>query len=212
MPSLVGGIYSAATTAAVSTFSPWIVTSTATLPINFEYFTGKRQNENHELSWKLNCENGSDYFEIERSDDGNNFKKIGTIAITNGCSTAFDFNDKFPLTGKNYYRLKLINVNGRASYSNTILLLNQRDGFELVGLFPNIVKATAVLNISTANKARIDVKVLDAQGRLVQQLNQDLVSGLNQIDMNFTLLAAGAYFVHVIAENGDEQTIRFIKE
>jgi hypothetical protein len=212
IPSLAAGIYSASTTAAVSSFSPWIVTSSAVLPINFEYFTGRRQNDNHQLSWKLNCENGSDYFDIERSNDGINFKKIGTVAITNGCSTAFDFDDKSALTGKNYYRLKLMNVSGRASFSNIILLLNQKDGFELIGLFPTIVKTNALLNISAANKARVDVNVLDGQGRLVQQINQYLVSGLNQIDMNFTTLAAGAYFVKVVAENGDEQTIRFIKE
>jgi G8 domain len=212
IPSLVGGIYSASTTAAVSTFSPWIVTSTAVLPINFEYFTGRRQNENNQLSWKLNCENGSDYFEIERSDDGINFKKIGTVTITNGCSAAFDFNDKSSLRGKNYYRLKLMNVNGRGSYSNIILLLNQKDGIELVGLFPNIVKTTAVLNISSANTGRLDIKVLDPLGRVMQQLNPSLISGLNQIDLSFNTLAAGVYFVKVVAENGDEQTIRFIKE
>jgi hypothetical protein len=212
IPSLVGGIYSASTTAAVSTFSPWIVTSTAVLPINFEYFTGRRQNENNQLSWKLNCENGADYFDIERSADGNNFKKIGTVAINNGCLTAFDFSDKSPLTGKNYYRLKLININGRASYSHIILLLNQKDGIELIGLFPNIVKTIAVLNISSANIGRLDIKILDPLGRVMQQLNAGLISGLNQIDLNFNTLAAGAYFVKVVAENGDEQTIRFIKE
>jgi G8 domain len=212
IPSLAGGIYSASTTAAVSSFSPWIVTSSSVLPINFEYFTGRRQNENHQLSWKLNCENGSDHFEIERSTDGNNFKNIGTVAINNGCLTAFNFSDISPIAGKNYYRLKLINVNGRASFSNIILLLNQKDGFELVGLFPNVVKTTAVLNVSSANKGRIDVNVLDGQGRLIQQLTSDLISGLNQIDMNFSSLAAGGYFVKVVSENGDEQNIRFIKE
>jgi G8 domain len=211
-PSLAGGIYSASTTAAVSSFSPWIVTSLSVLPIKFEYFTGRRQNVDHQLSWKLNCETGSEYFEVERSNDGVNFKKIGTVAITNDCSTAFDFVDKAALTGKNYYRLKLINANGSASFSNVILLLNQKEGYELVGLFPNIVKANAQLNISAANKTKIDVLLLDAQGRLVQQSNQYLVSGLNQIDMNFTMLVSGNYFLKVIAENGAEQTIRFIKE
>jgi hypothetical protein len=211
-PSLAAGIYSASSTAAISNFSPWVVASVSVLPIKFEYFTAVRQSGNHQLGWKLNCETGAKYFEVERSADGNNFSKVGTVAITNGCLTAFDFSDKSPLIGKNYYRLKLVNLNGQNSFSNIVLLLNQKEGFELVGLYPNIVKTAAVLNISTVDNTRIDVKVLDPKGRLIQELRPNIVAGLNQIDINFNSLAAGTYFLRVVAENGEIQTIKFIKE
>jgi hypothetical protein len=211
-PVLAAGVYSANTTSPISTFSPWGVSSLSAFPVKFEYFTGTRQGTANQLDWKLNCEPGNRSFTVERGADGSNFTAIGTVNISNGCIAPFGYTDNTPLSGKNYYRLRVNDISGRSVSSRIILLLNQADGFELVGLLPNPAKNNAVLNISAASRGKVDIRIADAQGRMVQQLKPELAPGLNQLDMNFVQLSAGTYFITVVSDKGTEQTLKFVKE
>jgi hypothetical protein len=211
-PVLASGVFSANTTGAVSTFSPWAVASQSTFPVKFEYFTGTHQGTSHLLNWKLNCEPTNRSFTVERSADGANFGAIGIVNITNGCLLPFNFTDNAPLTGRNYYRLRVNDNGGRTEYSKIVLLLNQAEGFELTGLYPNPVKSSATLQISAASRSRVDITVTDVTGRLLQQQLSELIAGVNQVDLNFATLSAGTYFIKVVSDKGVEQSLKFVKE
>jgi hypothetical protein len=212
LPSLAAGVYTSSTTTTISSFSPWAVSSLSSFPVKFEYFTGVRQNNTHQLTWKLSCDAGSRGFTVERSADGVNFAAIGSIAIVNGCTQPFGFADNVPLPGKNYYRIRVEDAGGRAAVSNIIVLLNQQEGIEISGFYPNPVKLLATLQVSAARKGTVDVRITDAQGRLVQQLKPDVAAGINNLPINTSTLAAGAYVLTVVSEQGDERNIRFVKE
>jgi hypothetical protein len=184
------------------------------LPINVEYLRGTKQLQANLIDWKVTCTNAIGVtITVERSSDGRSFTAIHSItADALRCLQPFNYADVNAPAGKNYYRLKMKDSDGKVTYSTIIMLLNRADGFDIAGILPSLVKNTALLNVSAAQKTQLKVVVTDANGRQVQQQNFALVAGSNQLAMNFGNLAAGTYYVTGYAANGSTVTVRFIKQ
>lgn len=103
------------------------ITCTSALPIELLYFTGEKNScGSNILSWATATEQNNDKFEIERSIDGVDFVKIGTLKGA-GNSTqklTYNFVDNTVNPSINYYRLKQIDFDGSFSYSNLISIDN----------------------------------------------------------------------------------------
>ena len=187
---------------------------TSVLPITVEYLNGTKQSNGHSLAWKVNCTSSSfATLVIERSADAVNFTPVNTITATYlRCQQPFDYTDNSPLPGRNYYRLKMTDDNGSVTYSSMIVLLNKESGFDIAGLLPSVVKTTAILNVSAAQKTKMNVVVTDLLGKQVQQQTYSLVAGSNQLQMNFSNLPSGAYQIIGYTAGEKSATIRFIKQ
>jgi len=204
-------------TFAVTGFSGFYVRTgaLAALPITMEYFKGRKQSSNANLlTWKADCSGPSITFELQLSADGRSFSSLTSITASQArCSLPFDYTDLSPLSGNNYYRLKMTEPDGHVYYSIIVLLLNNKEGFEIVGLLPTLVdKGTAVLNISSTQKTKLDIIVSDMQGRVVQKQTNNVDEGSSTINMNFVNLAAGSYQLTGITPQGMVKTIRFVKQ
>lgn len=179
-----------------------------------EYFKGTIQTGQSLLNWKVNCSSQLAEFDIERSGDGRNFTSIYTITATKArCRQPFNYTDINPLVGINYYRIKkMTDVNGRITYTNTIVLLNKETGYEIVNVSPNPVNSkTAVLNITSADKQTLHIVITDVQGKIVSQSTQSIVAGYTSIKLNTENLASGVFNVSVYADKGEKKSTRFVK-
>ncbi len=97
--------------------------------LNFEFFTAKSNGDAISLEWKLQSEDGVEYFQVERKlKDGNDFRPIGSKIKSTGNSNIyrytddeFFFKDKATLQSENIqaYRIKVISKNNDLSFSNT---------------------------------------------------------------------------------------------
>lgn len=96
------------------------------LPVSFLSFTGKiNQKGEAILNWKLTQQQNMNGFEIERSTDGQSYQKIGFVKVSSeAINSEYNFVDKSPLAGLNYYRLKIIDQDGKFRYS-TIVSVNR---------------------------------------------------------------------------------------
>lgn len=151
------------------------------------------------LQWKMSSGSNITHFEIERSADGIVFSTIG-ISDNND----FDFIDRQPLNGVNYYRLKIVETNGNTYYSN-ILPFNLANAIA-ARLYPNPVKNIMVLD--GLNEAEIsNVSIADIKGHtLYKQTVQQ-----NTLTINVQQLAVGVYYA--IINNGKKSIkLKFIKE
>ena len=213
-PALSSGIYSSTTSAPVSSFSPWIVSSSASLPIVMEYFTGtKLGNGTHQLDWKATCTGPNALFDLERSSDGRSFSAIKNIAADyNRCLLPFAHTDLSPLPGKNFYRVRMKDEAGKITYSNIVLLLNGKSGFEIVNLQPNPASSIARLNYSSAQREELQIVITDSKGSMVFRKTVQAVPGVNQEELNVSALAAGTYTLSIISELSGQKNIRFVKQ
>jgi len=205
-------------TPAPSAYGPFAIGSidfANPLPINLNYLNGTKQSNNNYLNWQVTCgaNNSSATMSLERSADGRNFGSVTTItADAVRCQQPFDYTDKLPLYGMNYYRLKMTDVNGKVTYSSIIAILNKASGFDIIGLMPTLVTNTAILNVTAAQKTKMDVVVTDITGKQVQKIAYNLIAGSNQFTMNLENLAAGTYQINGYTTDGKSRTIRFVKQ
>lgn len=196
-------------------FSGFFVHSGSTaLPIVMEYFNGEKAGSVNKLNWKASCTSTSVRFEVERSQNGTNFSNIGGINATQAqCASPFYFTDNHPLPGVNYYRLKMIEIDGGVSYSKIVALYNNANRIEIVSLTPTLVNAgRAMLTISSAKDSKIELMVTDVQGRLVQKVSANLQSGSNNLKLDFSKLSSGTYNISGQTNEGKTRTIRFVKQ
>ena len=184
-----------------------IVSSAATpVPVKLEYFSVNKKENFNQLNWKASCTYGNAAFVIERSDDGIHFKTIGNItAIAMRCQLPFYFMDNNPMAGKNYYRLKISDADGKYFYSKTLVAGNNKAGVEITAVANN----TVYLN---SNKQQvISIKVIAADGKELFNQKQTVGAGSNNISLQTANTAKGIYNLVIYCEGGEKLTKRFIK-
>src|SRR5690606_16419073 len=106
-----------------------------TLPISLTRFEVHSIEESARLSWSTASEINNDYFIIERSTDGGDFKAIAMVAGAGNSTNLIDyeFTDRSPVTGRSYYRLRQVDYDGRSSVSDIIPFISgKRTSFDLI--------------------------------------------------------------------------------
>src|SRR5690606_37475869 len=88
-----------------------------TAPVNLINYKAKKGSNFASLSWETLSEQNNDYFVVERSSDGQNFKELAKISGkgTTTLKQHYSFTDYFPLSGVNYYRLRQIDKDATAN-------------------------------------------------------------------------------------------------
>jgi hypothetical protein len=190
---------------------------TTPLPISLNYFRGTRQGTNHLLDWKVTCNSTpSVTMMLERSGNSTGpFAGINTqSADAVRCNQPFNYTDAQPLKGMNYYRLKMVDADGKISYSGIVALLNAVKGFEIINVAPNPVTSSGLfkLNVTSAQSTKVDLLITDMMGRVVMRQSNTLFDGYNSIDMNVSTLASGTYTISAVTADEKTRTVRFVKQ
>ena len=89
------------------------------LPVELTYFHAEAAGDRVDFRWQTASEIDNDYFAIERSGTDTPWEEITRVA---GLGTSneiyvYEAADHDPLPGKNYYRLKQVDFDGRSGYS-----------------------------------------------------------------------------------------------
>jgi hypothetical protein len=185
------------------------------LPVSINYLQGAKQAGNNNLNWKVTCTNISGVtMELQRSTSRTGtFKNINTVTATAlRCLQPFDYIDASPAVGTNYYRIKTIDDNGKITFSNTIAIVNNTDGLDVSNIYPSVVSTTANVNVSTAQRTKLTIVTINADGKVMQQQQFAAIAGNNQIPLTATQLPAGLYFVKIYTDKGETKTLKFIKQ
>lgn len=180
------------------------VQKSVALPVKLSAFSGKLIQQHVQLQWATATETNNCRFEVERSADGKDFSKIGTIqgAISSNTAKQYNFTDASPLAGNIYYRLNQVDCDGKNTYSRIITIQNNAGGFSI---YPNPVINTITVNRSKAGSARANV--YDITGRTI--ISQQLVTEKETIHAEHLL--PGTYIISIEGSNGTF-TQKFIKK
>ncbi|NEM96452.1 T9SS type A sorting domain-containing protein [Pontibacter burrus] len=181
------------------------------LPVELVSFKATNQHGAARLTWTTASEKDNDRFEIERSQDGKSFAKVGEVAGNGTSSTAlnYSFTDARPATGTNYYRLRQVDYDGTYTYSKTavVTFAARKAGEPIAQVFPTMAtdKVTVALQ-ATVQSA--EVMVMDASGKAVAQYSRVTDTELVLPVQN---LKAGMYFV-TVSDGEARHTYRFLKQ
>jgi len=156
--------------AAVTSFSPFTLGSSSginPLPVKFASFgCSKTESGTVQLHWVTASEQNSDYFSIERSKDGLSFQSVGTreAAGNSVASKSYFFEDKTPYSGKAYYRLKQVDLDGKSDYSEVCYVNNESEDVALT-LYPNPTNNIVYLDLRGVEPT--SVSLFDNRGHIV---------------------------------------------
>lgn len=182
------------------------------IPVRLEYINGFKATAGNALNWRLTCLSSSITMEVQRSADTRNFRSIESITASQArCAEPFNYLDAAPLKGKNFYRLKMTDADGRVSYSPVVLVSNGESGLEFVGLYPSVVHDKTALSISSDRPAVIEIAITDMSGRVISKNKHTVTAGSGLINIDCSKLAAGMYNITALTENAVGTTLRLVK-
>lgn len=189
-------------------FSSFGVASSGTLPITLFSFTGSKKASSVELNWKTASEINAKEFQVERMDNGGNFVQIGSVKAVGNTNklTAYSFVD-FAASKQaiRYYRLKMVDFDGRYKYSNTIKIADENAANEVV-VYPNPSTDKISIANSNLNFTAVSYKVMNLTGDVVK------VGTASMNEINVSDLAAGMYMLSVVDDANEAVTVKFIKK
>lgn len=180
------------------------------LPIKLLNFDAYETTTGIQLKWETAQNSTENYFDIEYSSNGTSFNKIGKVDAASSYNNNYSFLDANKKTKINWYRLKMIDLNGSITYSDIkTISIKDKANFS-VDLYPNPTKNKNVtLNINN-NYKQLIVSIKNSIGAT---LNTKLYQNNNHtILLNTTSLASGIYFVEVIVDGTKYNTEKLIVE
>lgn len=184
------------------------VSVSSTLPVNLLSFTAAWLNETVKLNWSTTNENNSQAFEIERSNGAATFIKIGDLPATGTSSSvqSYSFIDALPAAGNNKYRLKLIDRDGKYSYSPVVLLTKKQNGLTLQNIFPNPFVNELNIQIASDKNQPVQLRLTDISGKTILTSNVNCIHGTTTIILQAPgSLQAGTYLLQIITADGSQQ-------
>ncbi|MBI1837435.1 MAG: T9SS type A sorting domain-containing protein, partial [Flavobacteriia bacterium] len=162
------------------------------LPLELINFEVKCVNSKNELSWSTATEENSDYFTIEKSENGFDFYKIATINASNNSKSIRNY--IYPDDSKNnsivYYRLKIVDRNGKFTISNIISsnCINLDEEFQI---YPNPTANEFTLIINSIDINNAEFIITNSKGEI--QLHQIFDSENINKKIDVSSLAKGIY-------------------
>ncbi len=195
-------------------FDDLSLTTTAPLPVTMlDFFATEKNDHTILLQWQTAEEENSSYFEIQRSASGNDYSAIGTVAAAGNSTLVknYSFTDPSPFAGNDYYRLKIVDLDGKYTYSNIVAVVatvNENVLLILGNPFTNEVK----IKISEPAQDKITLTLIDISGRVYQRQSYNAQTGGDFLDLYPTgNIPAGLYLLNINSA-AVNKTVKLVKQ
>lgn len=181
-------------------FDNFTVQTATTLPIKLLNFDAVAKQKSVSLSWATASEKDNALFKVEQSTNGLDFKTVGEItgAGTKETVSNYTFEDKNPALGTSYYRLKQVDFNGTATFSDIKAVKFTNKEFALAY---NLVQNN--LQVSLNSAAETSLAVYNMAG---QQMIK--TKAIGQANLDVSALKPGVYVISA----GNGASANFIKQ
>lgn len=179
-----------------------------------EYFSINSNNNNVCLKWSSAQQTGLNYFVIEKSVDGKNYKDAAIVFATTGTSEkqAYLFSDKVAKNSHKtiYYRLRIVDSMNNFKLSEVKSFRKAKIKEQTISSpFVNTITDSLVLSLPKSwQKKKVSYEIFSADGGEVKTWQTE--SAEKQAFINVNDLAAGKYLLVATCFN-EEFEQRFIK-
>jgi alpha-tubulin suppressor-like RCC1 family protein len=188
-----------------------VCNTTSALSVDLFRFTVEIKDGASLLAWATSSEQENKGFEVEYSRNGRSFSKLGEVAGHGTTSERHDyaFTHDAPVNGKNYYRLKQVDFDGKYQYSAT-KVVTFRGARNFLNVVPTAAFDNVRIDLGNALAANAQLRVLDLTGRTL--ISGTYAKGQTSQQLDVSALPQGHYVVLVSDEaSGTFLTQRFVK-
>ncbi|WP_456461974.1 T9SS type A sorting domain-containing protein [Reichenbachiella sp.] len=181
------------------------------LPVELAYFKGEADDHRIDLQWRTYSELNSDHFVLEKKVGKDTFIALNKVDATGSTDQTTDYfcSDKSPSHGKNFYRLKQVDIDGSSIYSEVIMVESYSELNHWV-VYPNPTRESlqVFLGESEVTNEELMINLFDVSG---QQYNPSYQIEPDRLIINTDLVNSG-YYILKIAVRGRVQSFSVLLE
>lgn len=197
-------IYEQARVAATASYlnNDFQINNVSTLPIDLLNLNGKQMDDQINLTWKVANEKDFSHFEVQKSNNGKEFGAIGKVYANK--LSIYNHADFNPTEGNNYYRLKMVDIDGTSKLSQVISINFEKGG--------NYI---SVENPANNGEFKVMTNLKNPKFILFSALGNRLgITNAENSKNNYTLkahnVAVGIYYLNIVSEDGKIFTRKII--
>lgn len=179
------------------------------LPLTLLSFTAKRSGNDILLRWTTSHESNTSHFELLKGQHPgtlNYLDRVMALGNTTNDQT-YNYTDKYPYAGVNYYRLKMVDRDNSFTFSQVIKINSD----ELVAprIYPNPVLNNEIF-IDLQGVQPKEIKLFAADGTLVRTTFSITISQVIRLNLPMTL-QRGIYTVQVKTDKGISSSVIIVQ-
>lgn len=183
------------------------------LPLTLLEFSGSAEQGKAKLKWTVGDNETGDYFKLEKSADGINFREAATIFTSDAIGQAqYNFSEQLK-EQVTYYRLQMINKNASRSYSKIIMLRNNHSSSaNSLVLLSNPITSHLSFTYKTNSTGLHYIHIYNQAGIKVWSTQRSFYAGENAVSLPLDQkINAGFYILEVVNEN-ERASTKLIKK
>lgn len=168
------------------------------VPVELTSFTANVNNQDVVLNWSTATETNNQGFQVERKTGNLDFIAIGFV---DGSGTTTEtknylYVDKKLLPGVYSYRLKQIDFDGTAEYSDIVQVdISSPIDYVLSQNYPNPFNPSTTIDYAIPTEGNVAIKVYDVLGNEVTTLVDEFKqAGKHSIEFDASQLSSGVYY------------------
>ncbi len=169
----------------------------SSLPLNLSSFEIQSSSNGNVLFWESAMSKHIILFLVERSEDGINFKPVGTVdnGQMDGLSS-YHFVD-LQEQGKVYYRLKMLFDNGSTQYSTVLKADWLNVAKNRITVSPNPATVFLTARFVAPKQRNIVIKLLGIDGKVYKVKECTLNAGNVSVTIDLDGVKKGVYLLHI---------------
>lgn len=189
--------------------------SQITLPVSLISFSATLKNNTTVLSWETENEINFNHYEVERkAAQAADYSIIANKSAQGAVSrSSYQFTDNLASLTDDvfYYRLKMVDVDGKFKYSNVIMVRKNQKIINGISINPNPVSAneTTTVRFQSSSSTVVTLRVVDMTGRMVLQQLSKVTEGINSVPVNKLGLLKPGIYVMQLADGEEISAIKF---
>ncbi len=168
------------------------------------------------LNWNTSNEINSQVFIVEKSADGIDYMVIGEVEAKgeSNADSGYRFLDVGVNNEMSYYRLRQVDTDGTASFSQTILLKKtMNNNYMVLAMTNTVTNNNFTITLDSSIDDEIDYAIKNLAGETVFMSKQEIIFGINEITVNVEDEEEGTYFVVLnINEEVEKLVIRKVDD
>jgi hypothetical protein len=202
-----------------NTLNDFVYTSTSAsvLPVTLSVFDASVFNKNSTLlKWRTETELNTNYFSIEKSDDGQHFSEVARVPAAGNSTSARNYSYEDKGRGlKNAsadYRIVTVDVDGKKSISTIKHLVFESDVKFIGQPFPSPVKSgnQTQFDIVSDKKQTVVLSVFSEQSKLLKIQNITVNKGRNIFKLDVPSNWPSGLVIASFTMNGKTQQVSFM--
>ncbi len=181
----------------------YVVKLSNPVPVELSSFAASFSNNQVLLNWSTSSELNNQGFVVERKTENAEWSSIGFVTGYNTTTETHNYNfvDNEIRANKYFYRLKQVDFDGTAEYSDEVEVdINTVTEFSLNQNYPNPFNPSTKISFTIPHNANVKLSIYNAIGEKIAELMNEVKSaGTYDVDFNASELSSGVYLYRLEA-------------